>query len=154
MKHMDSYGRKMYPLFVLVLLSAVFSLFLPAGCCAGGKKAVDFRGNTFFVEIAETKQDQERGLMFIKNLPADSGMLFVYEDEARRSFYMKNTYVPLDIIWMDREKRVVFIKKDARPGDAQVYETIHPQEEAMYVLELNSGSAEKIGLRPGDILQF
>ena len=68
--------------------------------------------------------------------------------------YMKNTYIPLDMIWMDKHKKVVFIKKNAEAENAGIYETIQPQEEAMYVLELNAGSSDKIGLRIGDCFQF
>lgn len=113
-----------------------------------------FKNNSFLVEMAETKQQQEKGLMFVRSLPSNSGMLFIYKDEAPRSFYMKNTYIPLDIIWMNKEKKVVFIKKNAEPENLDAYETISPREEAMYVLELSSGSSERIGLRIGDKLQF
>ena len=106
------------------------------------------------MEVAETKLQQERGLMFVKSLPFNSGMLFVYQDEAPRAFYMKNTYIPLDIIWMDKGRKVVFIKKNAQPSNLNAYETILPPDEAMYVLELNSGSADKIGLSIGDTLRF
>jgi hypothetical protein len=121
---------------------------------AGEKKLIYFKSNSFLVEIAETKQQQEKGLMFVRSLPYNSGMLFIYKDEAPRSFYMKNTYIPLDIIWMDKEKKVVFIKKNAEPENLDAYETISPREEAMYVLELSSGSSERIGLRIGDKLRF
>ena len=106
------------------------------------------------MQVAETKQEQEQGLMFVKSLPPNSGMLFIYKDEAVRYFYMKNTYIPLDIIWMDKRKKVVFIKKNAQPVNLDVYETIQPQEEAMYVLELNAGSLDRIGLRVNDTLRF
>lgn len=106
------------------------------------------------MQVAETKQQQEKGLMFVRSLPPNSGMLFIYKDEAVRYFYMKNTYIPLDIIWMDKGKKVVFIKKNAQPENLDVYETIQPQEEAMYVLELNAGSLDRIGLRINDTLRF
>ncbi len=117
-------------------------------------KLIYFKNNSFLVQVAETKQEQEQGLMFVKSLPPNSGMLFIYKDEAVRYFYMKNTYIPLDIIWMDKRKKVVFIKKNAQPVNLDVYETIQPQEEAMYVLELNAGSLDRIGLRVNDTLRF
>ncbi len=121
---------------------------------ARAKKLICFKNSSFLVEVAETKEQQEKGLMYVRSLPSNSGMLFIYKDEAPRYFYMKNTYIPLDIIWMDKEKKVVSIKKNAQPADSEVYETICPQEEAMFVLELNSGSSDGIGLRVGDKLQF
>jgi len=123
---------------------------------SGGKKKalIRFKDNSFLVEMAETRQQQAKGLMFVRSLPSDSGMLFVYEDEAPRSFYMKNTYIPLDIIWLDKEKKVVFIKENAEPESPDACESIYPQAEAMYVLELNAGSSGRIGLKTGDKLQF
>jgi uncharacterized membrane protein (UPF0127 family) len=67
---------------------------------------------------------------------------------------MRNTYIPLDIIWIDKDKKVVFIKKDVASENNGVYETLTTQEEAMYVLELNAGSTQRIGLKLGDKLQF
>lgn len=124
------------------------------GCSGAERKIVRFKGSSFNVEVASSRQEQEQGLMFRRYLPPDSGMLFIFDDEAPQAFYMKNTYIPLDIIWMDRDKRVVFIKKGAKAADGNSYERISPQEKAMYVLELNSGTADKIGLKKGDVLRF
>ena len=149
---MGNFKKIGYTLIVLifVFIGISWSQFSEFGV----KKSVYFKDDSFLVEIAETQQQQEKGLMFVKSLPSNSGMLFVYKDEAPRYFYMKNTFIPLDIIWMDKDKKVVFIKKNAEAENLGVYETIQPQEEAMYVLELNSGSADKIGLRIGDSFKF
>jgi uncharacterized membrane protein (UPF0127 family) len=118
------------------------------------KRWVYFKHNSFLVDVAETEEQQEKGLMFVKSLPLNSGMLFIYREQAPRSFYMRNTYIPLDIIWIDKDKKVVFIKKDVASENNGVYETLTTQEEAMYVLELNAGSTQRIGLKLGDKLQF
>jgi len=146
--------RITHVLIIFILLSAGISQAQLLDSATHEKKTVNFKGNSFLVEVAETRQQQEKGLMFVKDLPADSGMLFIYKDQANRAFYMKNTYIPLDIIWMDKDKKVVFIKKNAKPESLRGFETIQPQEEAMYVLELNAGSADRIGLSIGDIWQF
>jgi uncharacterized protein len=151
---MANFNKMIYTSIILVFITLSVSCPQPSGSGAEGKKLVYFKNNSFLVEVAETKQQQEKGLMFIESLPVNSGMLFIYKDEAPRSFYMKNTYIPLDIIWMDKEKKVVFIKENAEAAKLDVYETIQPQEEAMYVLELNAGSADKIGLRIGDKFEF
>jgi len=151
---MVNFNKTTYTLIIFIFLLIGISLAQLSDSGANGKKMIYFEDNSFLVGVAETKQQQEKGLMFVKSLPSNSGMLFIYEDEASRSFYMKNTYIPLDIIWMDKDKRVVFIKKNAEPANLDVYETIQPQEKAMYVLELNAGSSDKIGLRTGDKLQF
>ena len=151
---MPNFNKIIYTSIILVFVALGASWPQPSGSGAEGKKLVYFKNNSFLVEVADTKQQQEKGLMFIKDLPVNSGMLFIYKDEAPRSFYMKNTYIPLDIIWMDKEKKVVFIKKNAEAAKLDVYEMIQPQEEAMYVLELNAGSSDKIGLKIGDKFQF
>ncbi|MDD5282248.1 MAG: DUF192 domain-containing protein [Candidatus Omnitrophica bacterium] len=151
---MANFNKITYALIIFVLLFIGVSRAQLTDSGIGEKKFIYFKNNSFLVEVAATKQQQEKGLMFVRSLPTNSGMLFVYADETPRSFYMKNTYIPLDLIWMDREKKVVFIKKDAKPATLDGYETICPQEEAMYVLELNAGSSDRIGLRIGDKLQF
>ena len=151
---MPNFNKTVYALiiFVVVFIGMGRAQFFESG--TGENKLIYFKNNSFLVEVAETKEQQEKGLMFAKSLPSNSGMLFVYKDEALRAFYMKNTYISLDIIWMDKEKQVVFIKKNAEAENLNTYETIQPQEKAMYVLELNAGSVDKIGLRLGDKLQF
>jgi len=141
-------------LFFLILLFTSISYIRPADVLSGEKKAVYLKGKRFLVEVARTKQEQINGLMFIRGLPLDAGMLFVYEDEGRRSFYMKNTYIPLDIIWLNKEKKVVFIKKNAEAEKSGIYEEVYPEEKAMYVLEVNAGVSDEIGLEAGDDLRF
>ncbi len=141
-------------LFFLILLFTSISYIHPGDAFPAEKKAVYLKGKRFLVEVARTKQEQVNGLMFVPSLPPDSGMLFVYGDEGRRSFYMKNTYIPLDIIWLNKEKKVVFIKKNAAAEKSGVYEEIYPEEKAMYVLEVNAGISDEIGLKAGDDLRF
>jgi len=151
---MANFNKKIFGLIILVLVFTGISYTQLSGSGTKKKKSIYFKNNSFLVQVAETKQQQEKGLMFVRSLPPNSGMLFIYKDEAVRYFYMKNTYIPLDIIWMDKGKKVVFIKKNAQPENLDVYETIQPQEEAMYVLELNAGSLDRIGLRINDTLRF
>lgn len=151
---MTAGNRKVQFLIILIFLFTGIGLVQVIESCAGEKKLINFKGNSFVAEVVETRQEQEKGLMYVSRLAPEEGMLFVYPDETRRSFYMKNTYLPLDLIWMDKEKRAVFIKKNAAPGDSDIYETVYPQEKAMYVLELNAGSVDRVGLKVGDVLQF
>ena len=136
-------------IYVLV----IFVLFL-SGCRPGKSKKLYFKSNYFVVEVVENKQQQERGLMFRRKLPSDSGMLFIFNSELRQSFYMKNMYIPLDIIWLDKNKKTVFIKEDAQPEIRGYYEVIDSEKPAQYVLEVNSGTVARIGLKIGDILEF
>lgn len=115
---------------------------------------VCFNDYCFFVEIAKTQEERENGLMFCKELPQSQGMLFIFEQEDIYSFWMKNTLIPLDMIWLDKNKKVVFIKESAMPCGQELCETIIPQAKALYVLEINVGKSEDIGLRVGDSLSF
>ena len=139
--------------FLTVLIAAVF--FLSDGKNRGGEiEKVCFREYCFLVELAETPEEKSYGLMFRENLEADKGMLFIFEKERKYGFWMKNTLIPLDIIWLDKDKKVVFIKSNASPCAEDSCPVINPETPAMYVLEINGGLAEKIGLTIGSKLRF
>ena len=106
---------------------------------------------TIDIEIAESEYETQTGLMYRKSMEKDRGMLFVFEDETRKSFYMKNTVFPLDIIYIDGGLKVVSIQKNAQPyNDASL-----PSEgPAKYVLEVNAGLSDQWGLQKGDIISF
>lgn len=99
------------------------------------------------VEMAETRAQQIQGLMFRRNLDQDAGMLFVYDDEAIRTMWMKNTYIPLDMLFIDKAGRVVSYKERAVPGSLATIASVLP---AMAVLELNSGTISRLGIQSGD----
>lgn len=135
--------------YILILILLIF-----AGCGKVERRQVYFKDNSFTVEMARTRQQQEKGLMHRRDLASDAGMLFIFRDEGPKPFHMKNMYIPLDIIWMNKERRVVFIKKNAEPAVSGHAEKICPESGAMYVLELRAGTAERIGLKEGDSLRF
>ena len=113
-----------------------------------------FQNNCFSLEIADTPEKRAQGLMFREELPEGQGMLFVFEREGVYKFWMKDTLIPLDIIWLDSEGEVVFIKDSAQPCGPDVCEYINPEKQAKYVLELKAGTAEGLGLKPGDKFSF
>ncbi|HBL79589.1 MAG TPA: hypothetical protein DDZ79_06525, partial [Aequorivita sp.] len=103
------------------------------------------------IEIADDDYQSETGLMYRNSLGKDQGMLFVFKDVQRRSFYMKNTKIPLDIIYLNGDKEVVNIQKNAKPFD----ETSLPSEAAsQYVLEVNAGLTDVWNLKNGDRIRF
>ena len=114
------------------------------------KNQVCFENQCFQVELALTQQEQAKGLMFREKLDENKGMLFVFKEEAVYPFWMRNTLIPLDIIWLNYEKEVVFISKNTQPCPSDLCPSINPEKTAKYVLELNAGTADKIGLQPGD----
>lgn len=114
------------------------------------KDQVCFAEHCFFVEVAQTPEERQKGLMFREELDRDKGMLFVFSQEQQASFWMKNTLIPLDIIWFDGNKEVVFISKNSQPCSTDECSSIDPGVKAKYVLELNAGIADEIGLVEGD----
>jgi uncharacterized protein len=103
----------------------------------------------FFVEIAKTPAVQEKGLMFRESLPQDQGMLFVFMQEGIYNFWMKNTLIPLDMIWINENREVIFIKNDAQPCTENFCSEIVPDGAAKYVLEINAGKAKELGIFVG-----
>jgi len=104
-------------------------------------------------KIADNDSDRQRGLMFRESLPEDQGMLFVFQSEDKYGFWMKNMLIPLDIIWISKGKRVVDISQDAKPCDGPCNDLI-PKEKIKYVLEVNSGFANKHKIKIGDKINF
>lgn len=109
--------------------------------------ASDGTVNQFTVEVAETDRQRAKGLMFRETMAADHGMLFIFEGEGERYFWMKNTPLPLDIIYISRAGAIVSIAADTTPYSEKV---IPSNGAAKYVLELNAGTAQKLGISAGD----
>ena len=100
---------------------------------------------SFKVKLAETEAQRRYGLMFTPYLPKQRGMLFVFEKDAPRQFWMKNTQIPLDMLFFASDGRLVNIVHSAVPFSLTARNSAGP---ARYVLELNGGIARKIGIRP------
>ena len=100
----------------------------------------------FDIYLARTDQQRRRGLMFVRSLPATAGMLFVYEDDAYHSMWMKNTYIPLDMVFARSDGSVSSVIHDTVPMSMNSQASVEP---VRYVLELNAGTArrQKIGSR-------
>jgi uncharacterized membrane protein (UPF0127 family) len=101
----------------------------------------------FVVEMATTAREQSQGLMCRSQIPLGGGMIFIYNDMAPRSFWMKNTLIPLDIIYADNKGKIVSIAHNAQPHDLKSKASLG---NAQYVLEIRGGLAKKLGLKPGD----
>ena len=100
----------------------------------------------FSVWIATDEQSQQRGLMFVREMPRDSGMLFIFSPPRDAAFWMKDTYLSLDLIFIDPAGTVLNIESDARPHSLEPIESHGP---VIGVLELRSGTARAIGLAEG-----
>jgi uncharacterized membrane protein (UPF0127 family) len=144
-------------IFLILLLSAIILfifIMLNAACDNLKEKKVCFQDNCFIVELAETPEQRYRGLMFREKMDTDKGMLFIFEQEGEHSFWMKNTLIALDIIYINQDREVVFIERDAQPCGDGVCKKMKPGRKAKYVLELNAGTTDRIGLEIGDKFVF
>lgn len=110
----------------------------------------DGRTYKFDIEIAVTPEEQARGLMFRKAMPENHGMMFVFGNEASRTFWMKNTLIPLDILFLDADGKIVKIHENAKPLD----ETQIPSGMPVFAaIELNGGTAARLGIVSGNIVR-
>ncbi len=129
----------------------VTALLLCFFCLSCGPERVPYtiKSQTIYVEVADTSEDRKQGLMNRKNLKKNHGMLFIFETTAPHRFWMKNTPLSLDIIWLSEALKIVHIYKNAVPNSTKI---ITPPVKARYVLEINAGLSEEWGLRVGDRL--
>ncbi len=130
----------------------LFLTALLAGC-ASGQPWVELKGQRYSVEVADDHDERARGLMFRDRLEAGTGMLFVHDVEQPLAYWMKNTRIPLDILYFDKERRLVSVSRGVPPCSLGDRCPNYPSRgAALYVLELNAGVASQIGVEPGDEL--
>jgi uncharacterized membrane protein (UPF0127 family) len=144
--------RSPYPLGIMMIC-------LTIGLCACTARAagpsVELKGKHFDIEIAADDAARTRGLMFRDAMPADHGMLFLFDAMEPRVFWMKNTHIPLDILYFDQKYKLVSMQQRVPPcrsagNDCPQYPSTGP---AQYVLELNAGVADTLGVKEGDELK-
>ncbi|MEZ5367479.1 MAG: DUF192 domain-containing protein [Bryobacterales bacterium] len=114
-------------------------------------------GSTLQAELRQTPQEQASGMMFRPELPPGYGMLFVFETLEPRAFWMYRTLHPLDMVWLDENKRIVEIYENAPPCpslDARECPSFGGVSSSLYTLELPAGQAIRLGLKVGDELKF
>ena len=106
------------------------------------------------VEIAADEELRAQGLMYRDHIDPGKGMLFIFPRDDVFSFWMKNTRIPLDMIWIDANKRIVGLRENVPPCKVADCPSYGPGVVARYVLEVGGGEAAKHGLKVGDLLQF
>ncbi len=131
----------------------LITIFVCSSCIAQDPY-VKLNGERFTVELAETSDKQALGLMFRESMPDDHGMLFLFPREAKRSFWMKNTRIPLDILYFDSDLALVSLWQNVRPCAADPCPSYPSRAPARYVLELNAGMAASLGVERGDQLEL
>lgn len=132
-----------------------FIAMLISGCAGASQPWVELSGQRYSVELAQDDATRARGLMFRDAMEETHGMLFIHDVQAPQAYWMKNTKIPLDILYFDDERKLVSQQRDVPPcslGDGcPPYPSSAP---ARYVLELNAGQAEKLKLQDGAQLIF
>lgn len=103
------------------------------------------------IEIADTEQKRAQGLMYRKSIPENAGMLFILDEEEMQSFWMKNTYISLDMLFVNANKEIVTICPNTTPLKEWSYASTKP---ALYVVEVNAGYCAKKGITEGDKINF
>ncbi len=126
---------------------------LLAGCRVSESREVCLGNACLKAEIADSEPKRHQGLMFRKSLPQKEGMLFVFDQEAPHAFWMKNMLIPIDIIWISQDKKIIDIKTNISPCQGPC-ENILPPAPARYVLEVNSGFAKENGIKVGQKVSF
>ncbi len=144
--------KKTFLVLIIVLIIFVFLII------ADSKKDIDYIRIRIYdyeinLESAITDKEQMQGLMNREFLPKDQGMIFIYKDEKPRSFWMKNTLIPLDLIFIDSDNKIVDIKKDFQPCKTDVCET-YTSKPAVYVIEVNAGIVDELGIEIGEKIEL
>ena len=130
-------------------------------CCSGDTAAADPTvtityptGVRVQAELADTPQKRSKGLMFREQLAPDAGMLFVFEDAGEWSFWMKNTRLALDILWIGPDRKIVYIEENVPVCRQDPCPEYKPGKDAIYALELPAGSVKREKLAKGMKLAF
>jgi uncharacterized protein len=145
---------RMWNIRKLFILLAAFLIFFSHFALAGSiSKKVCLNGTCVKAEIMENEEGRQKGLMFRQGLADASGMLFVFDQEGVYSFWMKNMRFALDIVWISEDKKVSSIVCNALPC-ASDCQSLTPNANAKYVLEVNSGFVKKNNIKIGDRADF
>ncbi len=145
---------KNFPLFLfgVLLLIATF-IFLKDWLSQNNTDLVKIEINndaTLKLEVADTDYLRSKGLMYREELEEDRGMLFIFDDLVKNGFWMKNTLIPLDMIFIDPEGKIVEIFENVPPCKVTNCESYTPEKMYKYVIELNGGSSEELDIQLGD----
>lgn len=109
----------------------------------------DARQHRFDVWVATNDRHRAQGLMYVRELPPQAGMLFIYSQPQRVGMWMKNTYIPLDMVFIRADGRIAQIEVNTKPHSL---DTVQANEDVIAVLELNAGTAKRLNIRPGALI--
>jgi uncharacterized membrane protein (UPF0127 family) len=140
---------------ILATLALSILTFVLSACAQGPRIEIVGADGTqrtaISVEIADTPASREYGLMFRKQMDEDAGMIFIFKEQEHQQFWMKNTIIPLDMIFADSNGKIIGIVRKAEPF-SEALDSV--DGDSQYVLEVNGGFCERHGVKPGDVLHF
>ncbi|MCG3200581.1 MAG: hypothetical protein NFCOHLIN_00437 [Gammaproteobacteria bacterium] len=145
--------RSRLPLLVLAALGSIVATIAHADPVEAVVTviAANGQGHEFVVEVADTEVRRQRGLMFREEVPADGGMIFIYDPPQVAAMWMKNTLIPLDMVFVDTEGEIVQVTSRTTPHSL---EPISAGVPVSAVIELNGGSCDRLGIRAGDRVHY
>ncbi len=149
---------KIIVIILVVFLALIFYFRLrPPSSPPTKSITININNQSFSLEIAKTVNQKTKGLSKRSSLDPNQGMIFVFDSEGARPFWMKDTQIDLDIIWLDSKGKIVTIHTaksqppDTRLSDYRIYQNTLP---AQYVIELNAGTASRLGLATGHTINL
>ena len=132
-------------------------ILLLSGCSQTtnvNRSQVCFHQSCVNVEVVQKPEELSRGLQFRKSLDKNSGMLFIFPQAGVYQFWMKDTLIPLDMLWLNEEREIMHIARQVPPCVEDPCPTYGPEESSRYVLEVNAGYTDELGLKVGGQAEF
>ena len=142
-------------LFIFLVFSfGALTIYTKANSSLDNIKQACINNQCFNVEVAQTPAERALGLMYRQELAENSGMLFIFAENALHNFWMKNTFIPLDIIWISADNKIIYLNKNTLPCKTEQCPQIKPNAEARYVLEINADLTDEFNIKIGDQVNF
>lgn len=146
-------------ILIVLALIAFFVYVIHFSIRKPGATEIKVGTSTIYAQVADTEHKRSMGLSYTENIGDNAGMLFIFDEESPKNFWMRDMYFDLDIIWLDKNKEVVGffenVSKETynklQPELSKIY---HSPENTKYVLEVNAGTIEKLKIKAGNILDF
>jgi len=138
----------------LLVIALGFSGVVPRAAAAALVQIRLPSGRQLSAELMLSDEERARGLMFRDTLPRDHAMLFVFEEADFQAFWMKNCRFPIDMVWLDAERRVVHVAESVPPCKRDPCPSYRPLRRALYVVEMNAGQARREKVRVGAVIEF
>lgn len=138
-----------FALVTFVVIGLAIALLAGRTETGAPNQTLQLRGMTYQTQVRNDKDELERGLSGTKSLPDGHAMLFVFPNDDKWAIWMKDMNYPIDIVWLDKDKKIVHLVKDAQPSSYPDTRFV-PQTDSRYVIELPSGTIERTGITLGD----